>query len=139
MQKLAPILLACGIAAIPVGAARAQAGPSDGSPHGMVAIGVGVVPEYDGASDMRVLPAVLADIRWGGVNVQVRGPGLRVDLVSDSRLALGPVIGARLPRNDADGAVGLLPEIDTAVEAGGFIGYRFGGDQFGQGALQMEL
>jgi len=139
MQKLARILLACGIVAIPVGGARAQAGPSDGSPHGMVAIGAGVVPEYDGAKDMRVLPAVVADIRWGGVNVQVRGPGLRVDLVSDSRFALGPVIGARLPRDDADGAIGLLPEIDTAIEAGGFIGYRFGGDQFGQGALQMEL
>ena len=139
MKKLIPALLASYIALIHTGVAQAQSAPSDGGPHGVVAIGPGVVPEFDGSRDMRVLPFVMADVRWGGVNVQVRGPGLRADVISDSRLAFGPVIGARLPRNNADGRNGLLPEIDTAIEAGAFVGYRFGGDQFGQGALQMEL
>lgn len=139
MKKLISILLACGIAPMFAGVAQAQSAPSDSGPHGVVAIGPGVVPEFDGSRDMRVLPFVMADVRWGGVNVQVRGPGLRVDVISDPRLSFGPVIGARLPRNDADGRIGLLPEIDTAIEAGAFVGYRFGGDQYGQGALQMEL
>ena len=139
MKKLVPVLLACGLTPISVGEAQAQSAPSSDGPHGVVAIGPGVVPEFDGSRDMRVLPAVMADVRWGGVNVQVRGPGLRVDVVSDPRLSFGPVIGARLPRDDADGRLGLLPEIDTAIEAGAFIGYRFGGDRYGQGALQMEL
>ena len=139
MKKLVPVLLACGLTPISVGEAQAQSAPSSDGPHGVVAIGPGVVPEFDGSRDMRVLPSVMADVRWGGVNVQVRGPGLRVDVVSDPRLSFGPVIGARLPRDDADGRLGLLPEIDTAIEAGAFIGYRFGGDRYGQGALQMEL
>lgn len=67
------------------------------------------------------------------------GTGARVDVISDPRIAFGPVIGARLPRNDADGRVGLLPEIGTAIEVGGFVGYRIGGDQFGQGAIQLEM
>lgn len=139
MKKLIPALLASCVAVISTGAAQAQSAPSDRGPHGVVAIGPGVVPEFDGSRDMRVLPFVMADVRWGGLNVQVRGPGLRADIISDSRFAFGPVIGARLPRNNADGRIGLLPEIDTAIEAGAFVGYRFGGDQFGQGALQMEL
>ena len=140
MRKLIVIILACGLAPLIAGTAQAQAGPpDDGSPHGVVAIGPGVVPEFDGSGDLRVFPFVVADLKWRGINVQVGGPGLRVDVVPDARLALGPVLGVRLPRNDANGRVGLLPEIDTAIEAGAFVGYRFGGDQSGQGSLQMEL
>lgn len=133
-----PILLASGIA-MPCFSAHAQEAPADGSPHGVVAIGVGVLPEYDGARDVRALPFMSGNVSWGGVNLELRGAGLRADLASDARLAIGPVIGIRLPRNDVDGRVGLLPEIDTAIEAGGFIGYRFGGDERGQGSLQMEI
>jgi len=140
VRNLLMTLLACGIAALNAGTAQAQAGPpDDGAPHGVLAIGPGVVPEFDGSGDMRVLPFVLADIRWRGINVQAGGTGLRIDVVADSRLAFGPVLAARLPRNDIDGRVGLLPDIDTAIEAGAFVGYRFGGDPSGQGSLQMEL
>lgn len=120
-------------------AAFAQEVPADGSPHGQVAVGAGVAAEYDGSDDLRIIPFALADIRIGGVTVELRGLRGRVDVVADPRLSIGPVIGARLDRNDADGPVGLLPEIDMAIEAGGYIGYRFGGDRLGQGALQVEL
>jgi MipA family protein len=136
MRLLLSSLLA---SAILPAAAQAQQAPADGSPHSMVALGAAVVPEYDGADTMRVLPFALGEVRWGGVDFQLRGQGLRIDLVSDPRLAIGPVIGARLPRNNVDGRVGLLPEIDTAVEAGGFVGYRIGGDRTGQGSVQVEL
>lgn len=121
------------------GPVAAQEVPTSGSPHGQIAIGAGVAPDYDGSDDLRVIPFVLGDVRWRGVTLEFRGLRGRVDLASDPNFSIGPVIGARLDRNDADGRVGLLPEIDAAVEAGGFVGYRFGGDQLGQGALQVEL
>lgn len=49
------------------------------------------------------------------------------------------MIGARLNRQDVDAPVGLLPEIDTAIEAGAFVGYRLGGNEYGEGAVQLEL
>ncbi|MGK6318902.1 MipA/OmpV family protein [Sphingomonas sp. DT-204] len=137
MRYLLPVTIAC--AACLPDAAAAQELPSDGSPHGQVALGAGIAPEYDGSEDLRVIPFALADIRWGGVTFEARGLRGRVDFASDPRLSIGPVIGARLDRSDIDGPVGLLPEIDTAVEAGGYVGYRLGGDQLGQGALLMEL
>lgn len=118
--------------------AAAQTAP-DGAPHGQVALGVGVAPEYDGAGDVRAIPFVLADVRWQGIAFEFRGLRGRADLVADPRLAIGPVIGARLDRRDREGQVGLLPEIDTAIEAGLFVGYRFGGNQLGEGSLQVDL
>ncbi|KGD98514.1 MULTISPECIES: MipA/OmpV family protein [Rhizobium/Agrobacterium group] len=138
MRVVLPILLAGG-AALSSTSANAQAAPPDNGPHGVVAIGAGVVPEYDGAEDLRAIPFVQADVHWGDINLEIRGLRARADLASDPRLSIGPVIGARLPRSDVDGPVGLLPDIDTAIEAGGFIGYRFGGDESGQGSLAMEL
>ena len=136
MRTLSSLLLAGLILAAP--SANAQQ-TSDQTPHGMVAIGVGTVPEYDGSDEARILPFALADVQLGGVNFQLRGQSLRVDLVSNQRVSAGPVLGARLPRDDADGPVGRLPDLDLAVEAGAFIGYRFGGGHGGQGSLHTEL
>lgn len=131
------LILTC--AALLPGVAIAQEVPVDGTPHGQIAIGAGVAPDYDGSDDVRAIPFLLGDIRYRGITLEFRGLRGRVDLASDPRLSVGPIIGARLDRKDADGRVGLLPEIDMAVEAGGFIGYRFGGDRFGQGSIQTEL
>lgn len=138
MRIFLPMTMAFGMM-LSCTSAYAQQAPSDGSPHGMVAIGVGVVPEFDGAEDVRVLPFAFGEVNIGRATVQLRGQGLRVDLAADPRFSIGPVIGARLPRNDVDGAVGLLPEIGTAIEAGGFVGYRLGGNQYGQGSVQLDL
>lgn len=139
MRMSLPTILACAVATLNAGVSQAQEVEPDTSPHGVIGIGPGLVPEFDGSKDMRVLPAIVADIRWRGITLQAGGQGLRADIVSHPRLAFGPVIGARLPRSDADGRVGLLTEIDTAIEAGAFIGYRFGGNASGQGSLQTEL
>lgn len=139
MRIFLPTMLAWTFAVLNAGVSQAQQIEADISPHGVIGLGAGVFPEFDGSKDVRVLPALFADIRWRGINIQAGGQGLRADIVSNPRLAFGPVIGARLPRNNADGRVGLLPEIGTAIEAGAFIGYRLGGDEKGQGALQTEL
>jgi outer membrane protein len=117
----------------------AQVSPPGDTPHGQVAAGAGIAPAYDGSSDVRVIPFVLADVRWQGISFEFRGLRGRADLAADPRFAIGPVIGARLDRSHVSGPIGLLPEIDTAIEAGAFIGYRFGGDQLGQGSLQLDL
>lgn len=138
MRMFLKMLIVCGTFLHSV-TAFAQEAPADASPHGTVAVGVGVVPKYDGAAEVRALPFAVGDIRWRGIGLELRGAALRVDLVSDPRLSIGPVIGMRLPRDNASGPVALLPEIDTAVEAGGFVGYRFGGNAMGQGSVLMEL
>lgn len=135
---LISILLAFGIA-LPGVSAQSQEARSQGSSGGMVAVGVGIVPEYGGASDVRSVPFVFGEIGWRGINLEFRGSGLRADLAPNPRLSFGPTIGARLPRREAEGPVGLLPEHDVAIEAGGFVGYRFGGDPSGQRSLQMEF
>jgi MipA family protein len=137
MRLMCPAALVCTIFLSSV--AAAQEVPLDGSPHGQIAAGIGVAPEYDGSDDLRVIPFVFGDVRWHGVTFEFRGLRARADLASDSRFSIGPVVGGRLNRNNADGPVGLLPEIDTAIEAGGFVGYRLGGDELGQGSLQLEL
>jgi outer membrane protein len=137
MRLIFPAVGICA-ACLPSVIVAQEAAPSD-APHGQVALGAGVAPEFDGSSDVRAIPFVLADVRWGGVAFEFRGLRARADLASDPRFAIGPVIGARLDRGDTKGPVGLLPEIDTAIEAGAFIGYRFGGDQLGQGSLQLDL
>lgn len=137
-MRLLPTVTIAIAAAMPNPVA-AQDRPPDDGPHGQIAMGAGVAPEYEGADDLRVIPFVLADIRWGGVTFEMRGLRARVDLASDPRFSIGPVIGARLDRSDADGPVGRLPDIDTAIEAGGYVGYRFGGDRLGQGSVQVEL
>lgn len=47
MRYVPPILFA-GLLALATSAAHAQVAASDGSTHGMVAVGAGVVPDYDG-------------------------------------------------------------------------------------------
>lgn len=106
---------------------------------GFIAVGPRVTPEYDGADTLRVIPFVAGDVRWNGLDVQVRGLSGRVDAASDPRLAFGPVVNVRLGRDDADGPVGDLADIDAAVELGGFLAYRFRGGSDGQGALTPEL
>jgi hypothetical protein len=52
-----------------------------------VAVGAGIVPEYDGAGDMRVLPFITGEIHLGIVNLEMRGQRLRLDLNPGSRLS----------------------------------------------------
>lgn len=138
MRSLLLMTIACG-AFLP-GLAVAQEVPTDdGSPRGQIAIGAGVAPEYDGSDNLRAIPFLLGDIRYGGVTLELRGLRGRVDLASDPRFSIGPVIGPRLDRKDVGGPVGALPDIDVAVEAGGFVGYRFGGGQLGQGSILTEV
>jgi outer membrane protein len=127
-------------------AAPASAQGADGRPgggaHGFFAIGPGAVPAFDGAKKYQLIPLMIGNVGWKGVEVQVRGLGARVDLLGDSRVQIGPVFNFRGNRNsssDGSGRVKLLDDVDSSVELGGFVGYRFGGNQYGQGEVAFDL
>ncbi|MGK6355410.1 MipA/OmpV family protein [Sphingomonas sp. DT-207] len=142
-----PILVLFASAAIPHNAiaqiAAEEEAPgrtSESELTGFVGLGPGLLPRYEGSSDYRLLPFAIGTIRRGGVSVDFQGARLRADLIPDEILALGPLAGVRLGRDDdVDGRVGLLDRIDTAVELGGFVGLRLGGDARGQGQVLLDL
>ncbi|MFC0634226.1 MipA/OmpV family protein [Brevundimonas balnearis] len=138
MRPCAPVWAALPLVLATAALAQEGPGPQDRG-GGFIAVGPGATPEYDGADTLRIVPFVASDVRWNGLDVQVRGLGGRVDVASDPRLAVGPVVNIRLGRDDVDGPVGRLADIDAAVELGGFIAYRIGGGRDGQGALTPEL
>lgn len=130
--------------------AEAEApGPADatqerpqGGGHGFFSIGPGAVPAFDGAKKYQLVPLMIANAGWKGVNLEVRGLGARLDLLGDSRVQIGPVFNFRGDRNsssDGSGRVKLLDDVDSSLEVGGYVGYRVGGNQYGQGELAFDL
>ena len=126
--------------AAPNSAREAKDSP-DGA-HGFLAIGPGAIPAFDGAKRYRLIPLMIGNVGWKGVELQVRGLGARVDVLGDSPVQIGPIVNYRVKRNsssDGSGRVKLLNDIDASLEVGGFIGYRFGGNQYGQGEVSVDL
>lgn len=104
-----------------------------------VALGAGVAPEFDGSDKYQAIPFAIANVKWRGVELQLRGLQARLDVLGDSPWDVGPIVNLRGKRDDdVKGPVSRLAEIDRTVEAGGFIGYRFGGRQDGLGEIGLE-
>lgn len=119
----------------------APVGPGGGV-HGFFSIGPGAVPAFDGAKKYQLIPLMIANVGWRGVNLEVRGLGARLDLLGDSRVQIGPVFNVRGDRDssaDGSGRVKLLGDVDSSLEVGGYVGYRFGGNQYGQGEVALDV
>ncbi|RXF70281.1 MipA/OmpV family protein [Hansschlegelia zhihuaiae] len=113
--------------------------PNERVVSAFVAAGAGFAPEYEGSDKYKVVPFAFANLKWQGVELQLRGLQARIDALGDSAWDIGPVVKYRGKRDDdVDGPVRRLDEIDAAVEVGGFIGYKFGGDETGQGEIGLE-
>ncbi|MCW4461199.1 MipA/OmpV family protein [Sphingomonas sp. BT-65] len=140
LPPLMPIVLLLLPAPALAQAADETAPPEEEGWSGFVAIGPALAPRFEGSDEYRLVPFAIGTVRNGGVSVDLRGSQLRADIVPADRLALGPLVNVRLGRDsDAGGRVGVLDEIDAAVELGGFVGIRLGGDRTGQGQLQLDL
>jgi outer membrane scaffolding protein for murein synthesis (MipA/OmpV family) len=113
----------------------------DDGVSGLIALGGGFVPRYEGASRYQATPFGLAAIRWRGIEFNLAGPELKVDLGGGGNVLWGPMIGLsnNRSRSDVDGALKQLDRIKTSLSYGGFVGYRFGGDQRGQGRIVVSL
>jgi MipA family protein len=92
-----------------------------------VGVGAGIVPDYEGSDDYRVIPVAAARGRYHGISFTTRGSYLYVDVVPSSakvEVDAGPIVGLRLNsrKHIDDDVVKLLPNRSNVFEAGGFAG-----------------
>lgn len=107
--------------------------PNDQSDSVSVGLGAGFVPDYEGSDDYRIIPAAAVRGRVSGISFFTRATYLYVDFVGRGdgpvELDLGPIAGVRLNRTGKvkDDFVDALPELDAAIEVGGFAGFTYHG------------
>ncbi|AUW57712.1 MipA/OmpV family protein [Sphingobium sp. SCG-1] len=113
----------------------------DSGVSGLIALGGGIMPKYDGASKYEASPFGLAALRWKGIEFNLVGTELKVDLGGGGRFLYGPVLGMSNSRSvsDAEGPVKLLNPIKDSADFGAFAGFRFGGDKRGQGRFVVSV
>ena len=121
--------------------------PNDRSNSFTIAAGVGTTADYEGSDEHRLIPAVAIRGRASGISFWTAGTALYVDVIAkpDSGIDfdLGPIIGVRLNRTGdvKDAAVDKLPELETAIEVGGFGGVSFHGltNPFDSLSLRVDM
>jgi MipA family protein len=107
--------------------------PNDRSNSFTVAAGVASVPDYEGANENRMTPALAIRGRVAGMDFWSSATWLYLDIIGPSQSGMdfdfGPILGARFNRSGdvKDAAVDKLPELDTAIEVGAFGGVSWHG------------
>ncbi len=85
------------------------------------------LPEYEGSSDMTVVPLIAGELRWGK-NRYLAWDGItgRINVLDNERFEFGPAINITLGRDKDIESLKIrrLGEIDTAVELGAFVAYN---------------
>lgn len=115
------------------GSAAELPDPNDRSNTFTVAAGVASTPDYEGADEQRLIPALAVRGRIGGMDFWSNSTWLYLDLIGRPQSGMdfdfGPIIGARLNRSRdvKDAAVDKLPELDSAIELGAFGGVSWHG------------
>ncbi len=98
-----------------------------------IAAGAGIVPDYEGSDDYRIIPVGAVRGRYKGIGFSTRGAYLYVDVVPRGSgkvdFEFGPVAGLRFNsrKHIDDPIVKLLPNRKTAFEIGGFAGVGYNG------------
>src|SRR3546814_445783 len=96
-----PLMAALIVYAAPAAAQETLGGTAEGKTlpadpeedrgaSGFFAIGPGVTSAYDGAKSYQLIPFAIADVRWKGVEFELRGLRARIDLLGDSPFQIGP-------------------------------------------------
>lgn len=109
---------------------------------GFVGLGAGAINKYDGSEAFQIIPLVIADLRYKDVSFEIRGLNGRLNLVDQEQgFVLGPQVDLNPGgRSSSDGGVARgLNKIGTEIGVGGFVGYRVGGDERGQGQVQFTV
>ena len=103
---------------------------------GMVGLGAGMAPDYEGSEDNTGVPLFLFQHNYdSGRFFKLNGPKLKVNLLADKQVNLGPVLNYRFERDDVDNdRVDDMDKVDAAFEAG-----VFGGVNFNNVLLGLEL
>ncbi len=106
--------------------ASAQTGPVIDFIPNYVGLGLGSTTRYTGADERIVGLAPAARYQFGdsGRYIQLTGPELSLNVLSNGHWQFGPALNLRFGRKNVDDAVvSRLPEIDTTVEAGAFLSW----------------
>ncbi len=124
MVVLALSMLLFLMAAMPALASESSLDMADeaGQESRIFGLGLGLAPDYEGSDDYQGIP--LLQIRYNldnGMYLSVLGNTLRVNLLPDKQLHLGPILRFRAERDDVDNdRVDRLRKVDTAAELGVF-------------------
>ncbi|GMG83233.1 MipA/OmpV family protein [Paralimibaculum aggregatum] len=91
--------------------------------EGSVGLGAGFNTEYEGADEYHPIPVVPISLRYQGFGLQTAGQGVQIDVSGIRFIDFGPLVQYRSNRGSDvdDPVVALLPEVDAAVEIGGFV------------------
>jgi outer membrane scaffolding protein for murein synthesis (MipA/OmpV family) len=134
------------VAATPSLAQQPTEAADDGGDNFTIGVGALYVPSYEGSDDYLVAPAGVLRGRLSGFSFYTRGTSFFVDVVREAssapvNLEFGPAINLRLDRTSRikDPQVRALGEIDTAVEAGGFLGVTKNGVLHGYDFLTARV
>ena len=97
-----------------------------------LAVGAGVLPDYVGSNDYRIVPVGAVRGQYKGISFSSNGSYLQADLIPRSGkvdLDLGPIVGLRFNgrRHIKDPVVKRLPQTKTAIEVGAFAGVSLHG------------
>ena len=110
--------------------ALAQAAEGGDFPN-VIGMGVGVTPDYSGASSRSVAVAPLFNYKFktSERSVTVLGPVASFNIVDNRAFNAGPTLRYRPGRTDADDPViAQLHEVDATVDAGFFVSYGWIGE-----------
>lgn len=89
---------------------------------GYGSLGLGFVPDYDGARNYVLLPYVEARVNYDNYYVRFEGAALRFNVVDDETFHAGPLMGFRRGRHGIDSPlVSQLPKFDDTETAGVFV------------------
>lgn len=97
-------------------------GTRDANQFGVVTAGLAAAPSYLGSASYDPIPFVAAYLPFGRRYLELKGLNLRANLLDANRMALGPILNLRLPRDSGAGEarIAQLDSIDTALELGVF-------------------
>jgi outer membrane protein len=130
-----PALAQAADVALPDAAAAPSAlpDPNDQSDTLTIAVGAAWIPDYEGSNDYEGSPFAAIRGRVNGMSFSTRGTYLYVDLIRQPQSGVdfdaGPIVGFRRERTGKvkDDFVNALPDRDTAIEVGGFVGATWHG------------
>jgi len=125
MRRFPFLVLAIGQVLLSASAGWCQdaAGSSDGV-QGYVALGAGLLPDYEGASKYVVVPYFDGQANLGNYFLRFDG-SFKANIIDDENFHAGPLIGYRMGRGDVyDGAIARMQHIRYSVTDGGFVEYE---------------
>ncbi|MDE2183682.1 MAG: MipA/OmpV family protein [Alphaproteobacteria bacterium] len=93
--------------------------------QGYGSVGVGLLPDFEGARTYETLPYVEGRLNYDNYYVRIEGSEVRFNVVDDDSFHAGPLVGFRRGRHDMDNSpVSLLRHYDDTETAGGFVEYE---------------